>query len=84
MRRHALPQPAPDGSPMHKRQVRRIEHVFHLARSSGPTWDDYLRLDVEPTRHLADTTRSGVGLYSGTIPTTSLNPTDGFGAPWYC
>ena len=22
-----------------------IRHVYHLARSSGPAWDDYLRLD---------------------------------------
>lgn len=31
-----------------------IDHVYHLARSSGPAWDDYLRHDVEPTRRLAD------------------------------
>jgi nucleoside-diphosphate-sugar epimerase len=31
-----------------------ISHVYHLARGSGRTWDDYLRLDVEPTRRLAE------------------------------
>lgn len=31
-----------------------IQHVCHLARSSGPVWGDYLRLDVEPTRRLAE------------------------------
>jgi nucleoside-diphosphate-sugar epimerase len=31
-----------------------VQHVFHLARGSGPGWDDYLRLDVEPTRRLAE------------------------------
>jgi nucleoside-diphosphate-sugar epimerase/predicted dehydrogenase len=31
-----------------------ITHVYHLARGSGRTWDDYLRLDVEPTRRLAE------------------------------
>lgn len=30
-----------------------IGHVFHLARSSAGTWDDCLRLEVEPTRQLA-------------------------------
>ena len=41
-----------------------IEHVCHLARGSGPAWDDYLRLDVEPTRRLADLCGArGIGLY---------------------
>ena len=31
-----------------------VQHVFHLARGSGTAWDDYLRLDVEPTRRLAE------------------------------
>jgi nucleoside-diphosphate-sugar epimerase len=31
-----------------------IRHVYHLARGAGNTWDDYLRNDVTPTRHLAE------------------------------
>ncbi len=31
-----------------------IDHVYHLARGSGSTWADCLRLDVEPTRSLAE------------------------------
>ena len=31
-----------------------IQHVYHLARGYGRTWDDYIRLDVEPTRRLAE------------------------------
>jgi nucleoside-diphosphate-sugar epimerase len=31
-----------------------IEHVYHLARGAGSTWDDYLRTDVGPTRQLAE------------------------------
>ena len=31
-----------------------IQHVYHLARASGTTWDDYLRNDVTPTRLLAE------------------------------
>jgi nucleoside-diphosphate-sugar epimerase/predicted dehydrogenase len=31
-----------------------IEHVYHLARGNGETWDDYVRTDVEPTRRLAE------------------------------
>jgi nucleoside-diphosphate-sugar epimerase len=30
-----------------------IQHVYHLARATGTTWDDYLRNDVTPTRRLA-------------------------------
>lgn len=41
-----------------------IQHVYHLARASGTVWDDYLRLDVEPTRRLADLCAArGIGLY---------------------
>jgi nucleoside-diphosphate-sugar epimerase len=41
-----------------------IQHVYHLARGSGPAWNDYLRLDVEPTRRLADhCCARGIGLY---------------------
>ena len=41
-----------------------IQHVYHLARGSGPAWSDYLRLDVEPTRRLADLCCArGIGLY---------------------
>lgn len=31
-----------------------IEEVFHLARGSGNTWDEYLKYDVEPTRRVAE------------------------------
>jgi nucleoside-diphosphate-sugar epimerase len=41
-----------------------IRHVFHLVRGSGPAWDDYLRLDIEPTRRLAELCRArGIALY---------------------
>jgi nucleoside-diphosphate-sugar epimerase len=41
-----------------------IQHVYHLARGSWSAWDDYLRLDVEPTRRLADLCCArGIGLY---------------------
>jgi nucleoside-diphosphate-sugar epimerase len=46
-----------------------IEHVVHLARSAGPAWGDYLRLDVEPTRRLAELCCArGIGLtYTSSI-----------------
>ncbi len=31
-----------------------IQHVYHLARGVGETWDDYVRNDVEPTRRFAE------------------------------
>ncbi len=31
-----------------------IQQVYHLARSAGRSWDEQLRLDVEPTRRLAE------------------------------
>jgi nucleoside-diphosphate-sugar epimerase len=31
-----------------------IRHVYHLARGFGRAWDDYLRLDVQPTQALAE------------------------------
>lgn len=31
-----------------------IKHVYHLARGSGSTWDDYLLNDVMPTQRLAE------------------------------
>lgn len=41
-----------------------IQHVYHLARAAGPAWDDYLRLDIEPTRRLAELCCArGIGLY---------------------
>jgi nucleoside-diphosphate-sugar epimerase len=41
-----------------------ILHVYHLARGSGPGWDDYVRLDVEPTRRIADLCCArGIGLF---------------------
>lgn len=30
-----------------------ITAIYHLARGTGETWEDYLRTDVEPTRRLA-------------------------------
>ena len=41
-----------------------IDHVYHLARSAGGAWSDYVNLDIEPTRRLAELccTR-GVALY---------------------
>ena len=41
-----------------------IQHVYHLARGTGLTWDDYVRSDVEPTRRLADLCcERGIHLY---------------------
>jgi len=41
-----------------------IEHVYHLARSPGNLWADAVRLDVEPTRRLAELCCArGVTLY---------------------
>jgi nucleoside-diphosphate-sugar epimerase len=41
-----------------------IQHVYHVARGSGTAWNDYLRLDVEPTRRLANLCCArGIGLY---------------------
>src|SRR5690606_25693982 len=31
-----------------------IEHVYHLARGYGNTWDEYQRWDVAPTRAFAE------------------------------
>lgn len=31
-----------------------IEYVYHLARGFGKTWDEYLKLDVEPTLQVAE------------------------------
>ena len=31
-----------------------IEQVFHLARGTGDTWEEYLKYDVEPTRRVAE------------------------------
>jgi nucleoside-diphosphate-sugar epimerase len=31
-----------------------VQHVYHLASGRGPTWDDYVKLYVEPTRRLAE------------------------------
>jgi nucleoside-diphosphate-sugar epimerase/predicted dehydrogenase len=36
-----------------ERALSGITHLYHLARGYGRTWDDYQRLDVEPTRRLA-------------------------------
>ena len=41
-----------------------IEHVYHLARAAGPAWGDYVRLDIEPTRRLAELCCArGIALY---------------------
>ncbi len=34
--------------------LRGIEQVFHLARGTGKTWEEYLKYDVEPTRRVAE------------------------------
>jgi len=34
--------------------LRGVEQVFHLARGTGDTWDEYLKYDVEPTRRVAE------------------------------
>ena len=46
-----------------------IRHVYHLARCSGSAWGDYLRLDIEPTRRLAELCCArGIGLlYTSSI-----------------
>ena len=46
-----------------------VQHVYHLARGSCNSWDDYLRLDVEPTRRLAELCCArGIGLsYTSSI-----------------
>jgi nucleoside-diphosphate-sugar epimerase len=31
-----------------------VRDVYNLARGSGKTWDDYDRLDVQPTQHVAE------------------------------
>ena len=43
-----------DDTPSIEAALSGIEHVYHLARGYGETWDDYLRRDVEPTRRLAE------------------------------
>lgn len=41
-----------------------IQHVYHLARGQGRLWEDYLRLDVEPTRRLAELCAArGIAIY---------------------
>jgi nucleoside-diphosphate-sugar epimerase len=41
-----------------------IRHVYHLARGSGSAWSDYVRLDIEPTRRLAELCCArGIALY---------------------
>jgi nucleoside-diphosphate-sugar epimerase/predicted dehydrogenase len=41
-----------------------IQKVYHLARGNGRTYDDYLRLDVAPTRALAELCAArGINLY---------------------
>lgn len=47
-----------------------IQHVYHLARGNGKTWDDYVRLDIEPTQQIADAClKHGIRrlFYTGTI-----------------
>lgn len=61
-----------------------IQHVVHLARSAGPTWDDYRHGDVEPTRRLAELccTRgitlhylSSIAIYDGDDANRTINET---------
>jgi nucleoside-diphosphate-sugar epimerase len=41
-----------------------VQHVFHVARAFGTCWEDYLRREVEPTRHLAEfCSLHGIALY---------------------
>jgi nucleoside-diphosphate-sugar epimerase len=41
-----------------------IQHIYHLARAAGPAWADYVRLDIEPARRLAELCCArGIGLY---------------------
>lgn len=46
-----------------------IEHVYHLVRGAGPSWDDYLQCDIAPTRRLAELCSArGIGLvYTSSI-----------------
>jgi nucleoside-diphosphate-sugar epimerase len=47
-----------------------IEFVYHLARANAKSWDEYLELDVNPTRVVAEACQSaGVKrlVYTGTI-----------------
>ena len=47
-----------------------IEFVYHLARSDAKTWEDYLKVEVEPTRLIAEAClTAGVKrlVYTGTI-----------------
>ena len=58
-----------------------ITHMFHLARGYGQTWDDYRRLDIEPTRRLAELClnldiqmlyTSSIAIYSGGRPNDTI------------
>jgi predicted dehydrogenase/nucleoside-diphosphate-sugar epimerase len=47
-----------------------IKYVYHLARAKAKTWEEYIKLDVEPTRLIAEVCVSlGIGrfIYTGTI-----------------
>ena len=44
--------------------IRHVVHLVHLTRGAGSTWADCLRLDVEPTRRLAELCAArGIALY---------------------
>jgi len=58
-----------------------IKSMFHLARGYGQTWDDYQRLDIEPTRRLAELClerdvqmlyTSSIAIYSGGRPADTI------------
>jgi nucleoside-diphosphate-sugar epimerase/predicted dehydrogenase len=53
-----------------KKAFRNIQYVFHLATARAKTWDEYYRLDIEPTQRIAENClENGVKrlVYTGTI-----------------
>lgn len=60
-----------------------IEEVFHLARGTGNTWDEYLKYDVEPTRRVAELCieagvrrlyyASSIAIYEAGTPGATIN-----------
>lgn len=58
-----------------------ITHMYHLARGYGQSWNDYERLDIEPTRRLAELClehdaqmlyTSSIAIYSGGRATDTI------------
>lgn len=65
-----LVQGAHDDRAVLDRALDGIETVYHLAKSDGQRWEDYLRGDVEPTRVLAEAALAHKVkrfIYTGTI-----------------